>query len=163
MMTKFAGCIAGILLMGSSIKAQKTDAEINGNSSGNNNGPMVVKVLKPINTTSDTVQITALGAPSFIVSNTADGSYNTYKHSQKIVIPVSTTSKSTKYQFVFYGQNDNIVYSVATESGLTTVFFPTFMYDDIREKLEQALNQRKKAELRIIQKKDGFREASLVF
>lgn len=37
------------------------------------------------------------------------------------------------------------------------------MYDEIKKKLEQSLNQKRKVVMKLVQKKDGYRECVLQF
>lgn len=158
----FLTIVACLLLSGVAV-SQKTEDQIEAEKNGKSQGDLVLKVRNPPVSASDTLTITGIGAVSFIVSNTSDGTANTYRQSQKIVLPLVSSSKNNKYQLVFYGQYDNVAYAVAKEEEKTTIYYPAYMFGEIKQKLEQSLSQKKKVELRVTIKKDGFREGILVF
>lgn len=124
---------------------------------------MAANAQRPDEDKSDVVEISGTGNISFKVSNLTDGTVNAYNHSHLIFLPLITTSGKMNYQFVFYGVHDKLLYSVETEGSKTTIYYPIGMYDEIKKKLEQSMNQKKKVVMKLVQKTDGYRECVLQF
>lgn len=125
------------------------------------------KVFKPDNPTvdkTDVIDITGMKGATFTVSNKADGSEYSYDQSLRIVLGLQpANNKSGDFQVVFYSPAEKIPYAVTQEGGMTTIYYPVATYEGVRQNLEQALAARKKVQLKIIQKTDGYREGSLIF
>lgn len=123
----------------------------------------VFKERNPVEDKTDLVEVIGLGNATFSVSNVADGTISSYKHSKKIILGLQTTAKGINYRLVFYGDDESIPYAVLLENSTMSLFFPSYMYTDIKQKIEQALAQKKKIQIKVEQKKDGYREASILF
>jgi hypothetical protein len=120
----------------------------------------VFKQMNPSENIAETVDITGLGKVSFTVSNTSDGTTNSYKHNKRIIMPLQTSSKTATYQLVFYSQYESLPYSVEQTNGVTVIYFPIEMYPDLRQRLSEA-TPAKKVQLKVEIRKDGYREASV--
>lgn len=108
--------------------------------------------------------ITGTGSISFSVSNTADGTAGSYKHAQQITWTLlAAAEKTNEFQLVFYTGNMDMPYAALQNGKTITAYFPLSMYDDIKEKIGQSLAARKKVQLKVVQKKNGYREATLAF
>ncbi len=145
------------------LHAQKTASDTNPAGAVADLPKMSGKTTKPTENKDDTIALSGMGGLTFVVSNIADGTYNTYKHSQRILLPLVTSVNGPKFQLVFYGENDNIPYAVALDGDVVDIYYPMVMFADIKQKLEQSLAQKKKIQLRIVQRKDGFREGAIIF
>jgi len=123
-------------------------------------------VFKPQNPTEDkteTLEVTGLGTSMFSVSNVSDGTAKSYKHALRISLGLLTSSKSGHYQLVFYSEGEDIPYSVSTMEGKTSIYYPSDLYNDIKQKLEQSFSAKKKVQLKIIQQTNGYKEGILIF
>jgi hypothetical protein len=141
--------------------AQQTDSYF----SPENQAPKVFKIRTFTKETDEQFEIQGIGGTTFTTSNTIDGTANSYKHSLQIVvglIPVNKTG-NISFQLTFYSPNDNIQQAAIYADGKVNVYFPEAVYEDIRTKLEQAFAAKKKVTLKVIQKKEGYREGTLVF
>jgi hypothetical protein len=67
------------------------------------------------------------------------------------------------FQIVFYNNSDLVPYSIEKEGLVNSVFIPVSFFDIVRAKLEQAVAAKKKVQLKVSSKKDGYREAVLQF
>ena len=120
------------------------------------------KPANPENDKTDRFDISAISATTFTTSNNADGSANSYKHSQKIVVALQAAGKANAVQLVFYSVNAEMPYAAGEDKGVISVYFPISMYGEIREKLETALAGRKKVQVQVMQGKEGYREGILL-
>jgi len=123
-------------------------------------------VFKPQNPTEDkteTLEVTGLGTSMFSVSNISDGTVKSYKHALRITLGLLTSNKSGSYQLVFYSEGEEIPYVVAAMDGKLSIYYPSGLYNDIKQKLEQSLSARKKVQLKIIQQSNGYKEGTLIF
>jgi len=111
----------------------------------------------------EVIEITGINGASFSVSNTADGSTNSYNHALRITIPLITTSKSGSYQLVFYSEVEKMPYATLEQGGVTSIYYPVSVYDGMKEKLEQAIAAKKKVKLNIVLKTTGYREGTITF
>lgn len=120
------------------------------------------KPSNPAEDKTDMFDVSGISGTTFTTSNTSDGSPNSYKHAQRIIVALQASGKPNTLQLVFYSPNSEMPYAAAEENTKINVYFPVSMYGEIREKIEQALNARKKVQVKVYQGKDGVREASLV-
>jgi hypothetical protein len=112
----------------------------------------------------DLFTVTGIGSVSFSTANTGDGTYNSYNHSQKIVMPLQVSSaKLIAVSLVFYSAGDKIPYAATVGDEGVTAYYPLNLYEEIRQRIEQGLAAKKKVQLKITQKTDSFREAVLIF
>jgi len=157
--------LAGLFFYSFSSQAQKADSDPNVIQT--DDGRSLKRLFKIQNVTEDKTEIIDIintSNASFSASNMADGSAASYKHSLKITLSLSTPATvKGSYQLVFYTINENIPYAAATEGGVVTVFYPMSMYDGIKQKLDQSFAAKKKVQLKVIQKTNGYREGTLMF
>jgi hypothetical protein len=119
-------------------------------------------IFKPTIVEADNVElieVVALGTPSFKVSNTADGTYESYSHALRINYPLVLTSGKTGFMLCFYGPSEKIAYSVETKEGVTTIYFPVSAHDVVKTRIDQTLATKKKIAIKLSQLADGYREA----
>jgi hypothetical protein len=165
------GLLMIAMICGVSMYAQKTDT-------GFTNDPSKTTVntrtagtkeqyyaLHPKEDRSLAIEITGLPGMSFSVTNTADGSAAGmgYNHSENIVISLQTNVKDTSYQLVFYSEKENFQKIMSEEGNTRSVFYPMSMYADIKQKLEQSISLKKKVQLKLTLRKEGYSEAKLLF
>ena len=82
----------------------------------------------------------------------------------KITLSLLTgANKAPGHQLVFTSDNEKNAYAVETQNGVTSVFFPLSTFEFIQQKLETAVAQKKKVQLKITQNPNGFREGVLTF
>lgn len=148
-----------LLMLNLGLRAQN-DTDPNAPNAGRGLANRVFKQVNPAENVMETVDITGTGKASFSVSNTSDGTPNSYKHNKRIVLPLQTSSKTATYQLVFYSQYESLPYSVEQTNGVTVIYFPLEMYPDLRQKLAEA-GSGKKVQLKVEIRKDGYREASV--
>lgn len=131
-----------------------------------NPSELVFKVHNnPAQDQTDQFDIQGMGGSSFTVSNTADGSANSYKHALNVVlslIPVNKTGYSS-FELNFYSPGENIQQAANYKDGVLHIYYPVSLYTDIRTRLEQAFAARKKVTVKVVQKPTGYREGSLQF
>jgi hypothetical protein len=121
------------------------------------------KPQNPAEDKNETISVTGTRAASFATSNTADGTANSFKHSLRVTIPLTTNSKNNDFQLVFYSANENIPYAVSQSGNVISLFFPMAVYESITQQLQSAVTARKPVQVKVTQKSTGYREASLVF
>jgi len=126
-------------------------------------GRVVFAPQHPAEDKTDVVEVTGLGKAAFIVSNVADGTPESYRHSQQIIIPLLTTEKSKNYQLVFYGENDKIPYAVELKDGAVNIYYPNSLYSDIKQKLDETFLKGGKVRLKVVRNTNGFSEGVLQF
>ncbi len=127
-------------------------------------GKRVFKTEAPAADKTENFDVRSIGSVSFAVSNTADGSANSYKHALRITMAlVMTDPKAGNYQLIFYSEGENVPLSVARDAGMVSIYYPAAVYADIKEKLEQALLARKKVSIKVTEKTTGYREGVLSF
>ena len=121
--------------------------------------------LHPENDRTQLVDILGIAGQSFSVANATDGSANGmgYNRTEHIELALVTNVKDTAYRILFYSDRETFQQVVSTAGTVRTVYFPAYMYADIKQKLDQALLQKKKAQLKIVLRKEGYTEASLQF
>lgn len=114
---------------------------------------------------SETFTITGIGNNvTFSASNYSDGTANSFNHLQKVTLPITVTYNTPiKVQLVFYAPGDKIPHTAMWTNEGVTVFYNMDFYDEIKKRLSDALAAKKKVQLQVIIKKDGYREASLLF
>lgn len=111
----------------------------------------------------DLIEVTGIGTSAFSTSNTFDGTTSSYKHSLKITVGLLTSGANKEgFQLVFYSPTELIPYAANSDAGVTYVYYPISLYDAIKLKLDQSFAAKKKVQLKVTQKKDGFREGVLV-
>lgn len=113
----------------------------------------------------DLIEVTGLGGTTFSALNLPDGtSARGDRYSLKITMSLLTgANKSSGYQLVFNPDGEKSTYAVEVKDGITSINFPQFTFEVIRQKLEQSLAAKKKVQLKITQNPSGFREGVLVF
>ena len=108
-------------------------------------------------------EVTGVGSSSFSTSNIYDGTVNSYKHSLKITMALLTSgTPKENFQLVFYSPEDKIAYVANSDAGTTYVYYPVSLYDAIKQKLDQSFANKKRVQIKVTQKTDGFREAILI-
>jgi hypothetical protein len=122
-------------------------------------GSPVFKMGRLLESQSETLDITGTGAPIFTVSNTADGTAESFNHHFRITYNLQVLNGKGNYQLHFYGAGEKIPYAVNNENGVTAIYMPLAAHDYFRVKVEQALNLKKKVQLKINLLTSGFREA----
>jgi len=123
---------------------------------------MLFKPVSITETTQEVIEVIGLGSPSFSVSNNADGTEGSYAHQLRVSYPLQTVGGKNGYQIIFYGVGEKIPYSVVKEDGKTVVYFPFQIHDQLKSKIEQALNARKKVQLKLLLEPSGIREATWI-
>jgi len=124
----------------------------------------IVTVNNPQQDESFQFEITGINTTTFSASNTSDGTVNTFKHNQQVVISLNPSDKTKgNFQLVFYSDPKEISQAANYDSRLLTISYPISLYEAVKEKLEQTLTARKKVYIKVIQKANGYREGSLVF
>jgi hypothetical protein len=162
-MKKLFLCSLCVSILGlSQALAQPTDGD------GSKNGPAGVRVFKvynnPTTDKTDQFDIQSIGGTTFMASNTADGTTNSYNHTLQInvsLVPVRTGNNN--FQLVFYSESQNVPQAATYADGVLNIYYPISFYDGIRQKLEQALAAKKKVYVKVVQKPNGYREGTLVF
>jgi len=162
-MSKFLCAIGIVCLSVLSVSAQTDDR------SGSTNSKTALQAkLKAgnmvANDQSEVLNITGVNSFVFTVSNLADGTEKSFHHNQRIVVSLNISeSKSEKYQLVFYSNDDRLPFAVASDLSSFSIYYPIHLYESIKTKLEQAIAAKKKVQLKIVRKMDGYREGSLIF
>jgi hypothetical protein len=124
----------------------------------------VFKVRQPEKDLFESWEVSGLGPTSYTTSNVMDGSVNSYQHSLRIVVGLTTPAyKNGSYQLVFYGADEKIQQAASVENGVVSLYYPVAAYEVLRTRLEQALTARKKVQVKMTQKTNGFREGVLLF
>jgi hypothetical protein len=101
---------------------------------------------------------------SFTASNVGDGTSNSFNHIQRVSLPLLVAgNKPANVQLVFYSAGEKIPFTVVATEGVVTVYYLIDLYEDIKKRLTEAFAARKKVQLKVELKKDGFREAVLSF
>lgn len=167
MMKKFVSLMIAVFC-GISLYAQKTDSGFTNDPAGNNrtaNTKEQYYALHPKEDKSLVIEITGLSNMSFTVANTADGTSAGmgYNRSENIVISLQTNSKDTAYQLVFYSEKENFQKILSEDGKTRSVYYPMAMYSDIKQKLEQYITLKKKIQLKLSLRKEGYSEAKLLF
>lgn len=121
------------------------------------------KPQNPAEDKTETCDVTGLGTCVFSVSNISDGTVKSYKHALRITLGLLTSNKSGNYQLVFYSEGEDIPYAVSATDGKVSIFYPSGLYDDIKQKLEQSIATKKKVQLKVIQQTNGYKEGILIF
>ena len=136
---------------------------------GNRSGMRAFKVYNnPSSDKTDQFEIQSVGGTTFMASNTADGTTNSYNHTLQInmsLVPVKTNStpSNANFQLIFYSESQQIQQAATYADGSLSIYYPISFYDGVREKLEQAFAARKKVYVKVVQKPNGYREGTLVF
>ncbi len=132
--------------------------EVTGSGNNSNNRKGAVTEDK-----TEIADITGMGTSTFSTSNTFDGTTKSYKHNLKITLELFTTAgKASNYQLVFYSPDDQQLFAANSSAGVNYIYYPLSFYEGIKLKLEQSLTAKKKIQVKVTFKKDGFREGVLV-
>jgi len=154
------------ILMSSACFAQKSEVDMNA-PGVITDAALLKRAFKAQQTTEDRTEawdVSALGQTTYTASNVMDGSINSFHHSLRIVVGLTTPAyKNGSYQLVFYGSDEKIQQAAAVENGVVSIYYPLAAYEALRNRLEQALTLRKKVQVKITQKTNGYREGVLVF
>jgi hypothetical protein len=111
----------------------------------------------------DILDITGVSSSTFSTSNIFDGTINSYKHSLKITMSLLTSgSPKEAYQLVFYSADDQMPFVANSDAGITYVYYPISLYEAIKQKLDQSFAAKRKVQLKVTQRTDGFREGVLI-
>ncbi|MBL0152645.1 MAG: hypothetical protein IPP93_03835 [Chitinophagaceae bacterium] len=146
--------------------AQKAETMENaqGNSQTSGRNTVLFKPLNPEEDKTETVDISGVGAATFISSNFADGTPASYRHTQMVTLKLQAAgNKPGSYQLVFYPEKAEIKEAAASRDGVLSIYYPLSMFTTIKTTLEQNLAARKKVSVKVVMQKDGYREGSLVF
>jgi len=164
MKKNFVFLLASLLWLPFLSQAQNADTDPNVIKTDRGLSKRIFKNQNPPEDKTEIIDIIGAGSATFSVSNTADGSSSSYNHSMKITIGLTTPAniKST-YQLVFYSASENIPYAATTLDGVMTVYYPISMYEGIKQRLDQSFAARKKVQLKVVQKTNGYREGTLMF
>jgi hypothetical protein len=128
------------------------------------NSKSTFKAHNPKEDKTDMLTVTGIGSVSFATSNTSDGTSNSYYHSQRITMPLQVSYvKPVNVSLIFYSSGDKIPYAATSGDEGVNVYYPISLYEEIKQRLEQSLSAKKKVQLKVTQKTDGFREAVLLF
>jgi len=122
------------------------------------------KAQNPAQDKTDIFEITGTSGATFTASNISDGTSNSYRHSLRITLALATKeNKGGNINLVFYTEGESMPYAAASENGALNIYYPRSMYESIKEKLDQSVITKKRVQLKVIQKADGFREGTLIF
>lgn len=122
------------------------------------------KARQPQEDKSEIFEVAGLGQTTYTASNTEDGSVKSYDHQLRIVVSLNTVgNKASSCQLVFYSAGDKIQQAASADNGQVNVYYPVSVYESVRSRLEQALTARKKVQVKITQKTNGYREGVLMF
>jgi|LauGreDrversion4_2_1035121.scaffolds.fasta_scaffold893788_1 hypothetical protein len=124
---------------------------------------MLFKPSRVASSQVETIEVVSIGQPSFAVSNMADGTVASFRHSLRVTYSLQTLNAKGSFQLIFFGENDQVPYSVNIENGNTFIYMPYLAHDHFKSKLDQALTVRKKAQLKISLLTTGAREAIWIF
>ena len=108
-------------------------------------GRIAFKIYNPTEDKTDLFDIQGIGGTTFTVSN----------------IPANKTGNNN-FQLNFYSPNENIQQAATYADGTLNIYYPVAIYEDIRTRLEQAFTAKRKVTVKVIQKTNGYREATLV-
>lgn len=158
--------LCGLLLMSLLSTAQKSETvndDINAKMAQQKKDPSIVRAQLTREDRSTTIEITGVGTSSFAVSNKFDGTSNSYKHALNITVPLLIAGANKEnYQLVFYSPESPSAYAASTNAGVTNIYYPVSLYDGIKLKIDQTLAAKKKIQLKVTQRTDGFSEAVLI-
>lgn len=159
----FVSVVCLIAVTVTSIQAQQgnTDRQ-SGASAQQEKLQLALKSKPPVADKTDLFEVTGIKRSIFTVSNTADGTLESYKHTKRITMELSATNNNS-YEVVFYSSEEKVPLVIATSTGKPVIYYPIEMYESIRQKLEQSFAARKKIQLQVVEKTTGFREVSLIF
>ncbi|MFM7511506.1 MAG: hypothetical protein ACKO33_07030 [Bacteroidota bacterium] len=123
---------------------------------------MLFKPVSITETTQEVIEVIGLGSPSFTVSNHADGTEGSYVHQLRVSYTLQTVGGKNGYQIIFYGVGEKIPYSVLKEDGSTFIYIPFQIHDQLKSRIEQSINARRKVQLKLLLKPSGVREATWI-
>lgn len=156
-------CAIALFSVAASAQASETDANAVRNGGGDSKKQFQVKS----NVTEDKIEqfeIANIGSLTFSASNTVDGSSNSFRHVQKITIQLFPAgNKPGTYMLNFYQDGQNIPEAATSASGMVNLYYPLSVMPALKESLDKALAAKKKVIVKVTQKTDGYREATLVF
>lgn len=124
----------------------------------------IFKTRQPEKDLTESWEVSGFGQTIYTASNVMDGSASSFQHTIRIVVGLSTpANKKSSYQLVFYGADEKIQQAASLENGVVSIYYPLATYEGLRSRLEQALVARKKIQVKMAQKTNGYREGVLVF
>lgn len=124
----------------------------------------IFKARQPAEDKTETIEVTGLGQTTHFVSNMSDGTTNSFRHTVRLVAALQTPAfKGGTVQLVFYSPEDRVRQAAENENGVISIYYPLAVYESLRGRLEQALQARKRVQLKVTMKTDGYREGVLVF
>ena len=150
-----------LCLISSFVQAQPTESARTNIIDGKSQ--LMFKPIKLNKEMTEIFEVTGTGGATFTSSNTADGSVKSFDHALRITLTLTTNSKAGSFQLVFYPESEDMPYAAINNNGNLSIYYPINLYESIKQKLDQYLNARKKVQLKIVQRTDGFREGSLIF
>ena len=128
--------------------------------------PTVTRVFKvynnPTQEKTDQFDITGIGGTTFVASNTADGTANSFLHNVQVIVKLNTSKAGSDFQLNFYSSPNNVQQAATYTDGVLNIYYPVELYDAVRTRLEQALAAKKKVTVKVVQKPNGYREGTLV-
>jgi hypothetical protein len=165
-MKKVFFCIFCVVLL-ISFSASAQSATFSDNSVKTTPNAVNHSPFKPLNPDADKIDqydIQGIKGTTFTVSNTSDGSANSYKHTTQIIISLlSPGLKSLNpLLIIFYSEPQSEPYAV-THDGPVRVYYPISMYSEIKQQITDALAAKTKITLKVTVKNTGYREGTLVF
>jgi hypothetical protein len=112
----------------------------------------------------DMIEIQGVGGTAFTAYNNYDGSPASYNQMIQISVTlIPALGGSYSFAIIFYSPTVNISEAAFYDQGSLNIFYPLSMYNDIKAKISETLNDKKKIYVRVIQKVNGYREGSLIF
>ena len=163
-MNKFLSVICAVCLSVLSVSAQNTDRTGKVNESSVSMKAKMKGGNLILKDETELLNITGVNSSVFTVSNMSDGTEKSFNHDLRIILSLNTAeNKNEKYQLVFYGSQDKIPFAVANEITAFSIYYPIAMYESIRENLDRSLASKKKIQLKLTRKTDGYREGTLIF
>lgn len=118
---------------------------------------------KPTKETTDIFDVTGTGNVVYTTANYSDGTPNSFKHTLTITVALYTAKNRTgNYQLAFYSPDDKIPYSAIFLNDALTIYYPISLYESISKKLDDAVAGRKKIQVKVVQKPNGYREGTLI-
>jgi hypothetical protein len=155
-----------LMICSLSVMGQQTETvtdEMFSNGQGGFRKP-AFKARQPTEDKSEIYDVTGIGQTTYLASNTMDGTIASYEHSIRIQVGLTTpAAKGMNCQLIFYGPNEKVQQAVSSDNGAVSIYYPIAVYESMRSRLEQALAARKKIQVKVALKTNGYREGVLVF
>lgn len=149
-------------------QAQSTDKMVSVNEMGDINGKVRASKFEYALLANPTVDkiaeysITGIGTNTFSVSNRSNGTNSATQPEQKIVLELLTNNKNDKIELIFFSNSEGMI-TVGEWKGVISVYYPLSWYESIKQKLDQSILIKKKANLKVKILADGNREGQLIF